>query len=206
MARWRRCSCGSGITIVDDFAYVVGSFGLAVVNISDCWTQSLHGLDPSNPRNGIAIVGRGNTTHTETGTWWYRNSTDLIIGYGLTVVNISDPSTPRITGWVHDEDYDVDVLSDFPYFNSLAANIAILGDYAYIAFDNAVKFLDVSDRSRPHLFSDCGHPSGGAQFGVLTPTPPWNTGMAVVGNHACFAFYSWTCFTNVSKYHRRPLK
>eukprot|EP00438_Fugacium_kawagutii_P012985 Skav230936 [mRNA] locus=scaffold2774:123856:125157:- [translate_table: standard] len=198
------CSTSSGITIVDDYAYVVGSFGLAVVDISDPTDPVIAwlGLKPALSQyryNGITILGDyayisgvGKASYTSQcssdGYNWYP-CTNLDWGYGLTVVNISDPSTPRLTGRVHE-------YQNLQYFSGsgsfFTANIAIVGDYAYLALQNVLRVFNISDPSRPHVCYRRNH-----VYALFK-------GMVVVEGHACFAFgssrwSSWSCFTKASK-------
>lgn len=95
-------------------------------------------------------------------------------------------------GWVH-EGNTLHFLGGGEAGFGITANIAIVGDYAYIGFLESVATLDVSDRTKPHF----------TQGGGLIVTGSINTGMAVVERYACFAFQSdsWYCFTNTSLRH-----
>eukprot|EP00438_Fugacium_kawagutii_P018411 Skav228948 [mRNA] locus=scaffold366:6093:7160:- [translate_table: standard] len=196
------CSTSSGITIVDDYAFVVGSFGLAVVDLSDPTDPVIAwlGLKPAySPYryNGITIlgdfayisgVGKANYTSRWTSDgfqWW--TETNLHWGYGLAVVNISDPSTPRLTGWGHQREETVKNTGTGPG-SFFTANIAIVGDYAYLALQDDLYIFDISDPSRPQRCYELFH--SGALF----------RGMVVLEGHACFAFGSWpwSCFTKAS--------
>eukprot|EP00438_Fugacium_kawagutii_P012990 Skav230941 [mRNA] locus=scaffold2774:181506:182777:- [translate_table: standard] len=197
------CSTSSGITIVDDYAFVVGSFGLAVVDISDPTDPVIAwlGLKPaySGPYryNGITIlgdfayisgVGEANyTTQCGSGYNWY--PCNLVQwGYGLTVVNIADPSTPRLTGRSHTWETGLD--NGFESFGSFfTANIAVVGDYAYLALQHVRRAFNVSDPSRPHRCN-----------GGMDTSSHDDSGMVIVEGHACFATGSrWSCWTKASK-------
>ena len=164
------CHISSAIATVGDYAYVVGSYGLAVVNISEptepaiAWLGYIKAQDKYYHHNSIAIAGS------------YAYISDFAEDHfcGLTVVNISDPSAPQVTGWVNARclTAKVEIPSD------VVANIAIVGDYAYLAVEENVELWNIADPTKPDYVDLLWtHSALGSQMGI-----------AVLEDRPCFAF------------------
>jgi len=132
------------VAVFGDFAYVAdrGS-GLQVVDISD----------PSSPE----IVGTADTPGDAEGVTVLGNYAYVADGYlgGLRVIDVSDPQSPTIVGSVETPD------------GYWAYDVAVAGDYAYLAISDAdypyegssLLVIDISDPTSPSIVGTVNTPN-----------------------------------------------
>ena len=145
------------VYVSGDYAYLaVGSFGLAIINISD----------PTNPgapiyknTNGFAyeVYVSGDYAYVADGA------------FGLAVINISDPTNP---GTLIYEDTD-----------GYAFGVYVSGDYAYVADESGLAVIDISDPTNPGLpnyENTAGDAYGIYVSGDYAYMANWQAGLAVI--------------------------
>lgn len=101
--------------------------GLQIINITDAANPALiSAYDTSGHSGGIDVVGD------------YAYLANLNIG--LQIINISNPRNPILAGTC---------------FTSSARDVAVAGDYAFIADDDRLQVADISNPSNPILVGSC---------------------------------------------------
>jgi hypothetical protein len=114
-----------GVVVSGDHAYVaVYNAGLCVIDISDPTNPALAGTyDTPGHAEGVAVAGD------------YAYVADHEIG--LQVIDISDPTNPVLAG-----------AYDAP-FHSYYYEVAVVGDYAFVAVGSGLQIMDISDPANP---------------------------------------------------------
>lgn len=138
-----------GIALQGEYAYMTYMLGLLVFNISDpARPVQIANTNLSGLCLGIALA---------TNYAFIAN-----FDYGLLVMDIQQPSEPKIVAHLH---------------VGAATDLALSGHYAYVATYEGLAVVDLADPSRPVLLTN--QPSGGT----------YTTGVAVQGNFAFVAAF-----------------
>ncbi len=124
------------VAVSGNYAYIA-SRGLSIVDISDPSTPTLVGtFDTIDPAYIVSswVAVEGNYAYVTN-----IHLTDDYDYYGhLEIIDISDPSSPRLTGTFEIDDW--------------VSYVAVAGNYAYLAsWDNGLAIVDISDPSAPTL-------------------------------------------------------
>ncbi len=221
------------ITVAGNYAYLGDKYnGLRIINISDPSDPYQEGFFPC-PGDAFGIAVSGNYAYLaalqylyilditnpsapyQVGSCTVSYSSAIAIagdyayigvgGYGLRIVNISDPASPYVVGSYNTYEYvnSVKVSGDYVYlavgisgllildvndpsspiligdFNTdgSAEGIDISGNYAYVADDLGLQIIDITNPSFP------------TEEGFLS-TPGYALGVSVSGCHAFIAGYS----------------
>jgi hypothetical protein len=119
-------SSGRGIALSGETAYLVGNYGLQVIDITVTETPILIGSIglPDNRANAVTLSG----------SIAYIADSEA----GLQIVDVSDPEIPAIIG-------AIDTYS--------ASDIAISGSTVYLADSENLKIIDVSDPTSPSIIT-----------------------------------------------------
>jgi len=125
-----------GITVVGNYAYVVDSKGLKIIDVSNKTLPIVVGsVTATSVAGGVAVVG---------------DYAYLTAGYyGLQIIDVSNKTSPILVG---------------SRATRGAWGVTVVGNYAYVADDyDGLKIIDVSNKTTPILVG--GESTGGA-FGV----------------------------------------
>ncbi|GAG03683.1 unnamed protein product, partial [marine sediment metagenome] len=134
------------IVAYGDFAYIAVNApdsGLTIINVSDptlpAYAGGIYGAGAPNFLGSCLDVFIGNGTFN--GLAYVIATADN----GLTIVDITDPTTPTRVGGIYG--------AGAPNFLSSARGVFVRGDYAYVvsATDNALSVINVSVPAAPTL-------------------------------------------------------
>ena len=168
------------ITVTGNYAYVTRHKWSAGFNSPQSNLTVLDITDPSAP----VEVGSLNRTRVNppldvavAGNYAY-----VADGYdGLRVIDVTDPSTPVEVGY-----WDRNPTSSYLYTDDLVREVAVAGNYAYVALSNSIADSSyVLVNNGLHVI-DISTPSAPVEVGSLK-TPGRPSGVAVEGNYAYLA-------------------
>jgi len=162
------------VFVVGDYAYVAANDGLSVVDVSDPSSPFEVGFVNDTESGGTATTLDGVRDVFVVGDYAYLTSYD---DDGLSVVDVSDPSSPFEVGSVNDTGQGGTATT----LNS-AWSVFVQGGYAYVAAngEDGLSIIDVSDPTAP---VEVGVITDDSQGGSAT-TLDWVTDVFVAGDYA----------------------
>jgi len=131
------------------YAYVAGNgdSGLSIIDISDPTNPVEVGyiLDDSN--GGTATTLASITGVYVSGEYAYVVAGLATADDALTIINISDPTTPFVAGYIQDNSH----AGGTAHALDGAGEVYVLGDYAYVSsrYDDALSIFDISSPANP---------------------------------------------------------
>jgi len=133
---WQLGGWAHGVAVAGEDAYLATSDGLSIINVAD----------PANPvyTGGIATQGYGQHVVVRGGYAYYADNSA-----GLRIIDISNPAAPEEVGRCETVN---------------AKDVALAGNYAYVASDKdggLLKVVDVSNPAQPQQVASCDAPGGG---------------------------------------------